>query len=116
PTSAYGAHVANIAPTPFDDRVCSVCLVSASWMPNTSPAPAPVSIARSRPGCFRPACTAANAIAAITAAAGQCDTDPNDRPMGFADRDADSSATPVHSTIAPKISQNRSDAFAIGTA
>ena len=36
--------------------------------------------------------------------------------MGLADRDADSSATPVHSTAAPRISQTRSDAFAIGTA
>ena len=36
--------------------------------------------------------------------------------MGFADRAADSSATPVHSTTAPKISQNRSVALAIGTA
>jgi len=34
----------------------------------------------------------------------------------FADRAADSSATPVHSTNAPKISQNLSVALAIGTA
>jgi len=101
---------------PLELRISRVCLVSASWMPNTSPAPVPVSTARSRPGCLSPACTQANAIAAITAAAGQCDTEPNDRPIGFADRVADSSATPVHSTTAPKISQNRSVALAIGTA
>ena len=85
-------------------------------MPNTSPAPVPVSIARSRPGCRRPARTAANAITAMTPAAGQCENEPNDRPIGCADRAADSSATPVHSTTAPKISQNRSVALAIGTA
>ena len=85
-------------------------------MPNTSPAAIPVSMARGRPGCLRPACTAANAIAAITAAAGQCDTEPNDRPMGFAERAAESSATPRQSTTAPKISQNLSVALAIGTA
>ncbi len=84
-------------------------------MPKTSPAPVPVSIARSRPGCRRPACAQANAIAAMTAAAGQWDTEPNDRPMGCADRAADSSATPVHSTTAPKISRNLSVALAIGT-
>ena len=55
-------------------------------------------------------------LAGITAAAGQCETEPNDSPIGFADRDADSSVTPVHSTAAPRISQTRSDAFAIGTA
>jgi len=116
PTSAYGAHVVNIAATPFEPRICSVCLVSASWMPNTRPAAVPVSIARVRPGCRRPACTAANATAAITAAAGQCETEPKDSPMGLAERDADSSATPVHRTAAPRISRTRSDAFAIGTA
>jgi len=116
PASAYGAHVVNIAAGPFDPRICSVCLVSASWMPKTRPAAVPVSIARRRPGRRRPACTAANAITAITATAGQCETEPNDSPMGLADRDADSSATPVHSTAAPKISHTRSDAFAIGTA
>jgi hypothetical protein len=30
PTSAYGAQVVNIAPTPLEFRICSVCLVSAS--------------------------------------------------------------------------------------
>ncbi len=30
PTSAYGAHVVNIAATPLEPRICSVCLVSAS--------------------------------------------------------------------------------------
>jgi hypothetical protein len=57
-----------------------------------------------------------NAMPAISAAAGQCDTEPKDRPMGLADRDAESSATPVHSTAAPKISQNLSLALAMGTA
>jgi len=55
-------------------------------------------------------------MAAITAAAGQCDTEPNDRPIGFADRDADSRATPVISTAAPSTSQTLSDAWASGTA
>ncbi len=85
-------------------------------MPKTRPAPTPVSSGRSRPSRRLPACTAANAIAAITAAAGQCVTEPNDRPMGLADRDAESSATPRHSTAAPNISENRSLALAIGTA
>ena len=40
----------------------------------------------------------------------------HDRPIGFADLDADSSATPRHSTAAPKISPNLSDALASGTA
>ena len=62
------------------------------------PGPAPTAAApRARQGTRSPA---------ITAAAGQCDTEPNDRPIGFADRDADSSATPVHSTAAPSTSQN----------
>ena len=55
-------------------------------------------------------------MAAIAAAAGQCDTEPNDRPTGFAVLVADSSATPVISTAAPKISQTLSDAWARGTA
>jgi len=49
PTSAYGAQVVNSALIPLDCRICSVCLVSASWMPNTRPAPTPVSRARDRP-------------------------------------------------------------------
>jgi hypothetical protein len=49
PTSAYGAQVVNSALIPLDCKICSVCLVSASWMPNTRPAPTPVSMARSRP-------------------------------------------------------------------
>src|SRR6202167_1991249 len=85
-------------------------------MPNISPAAAPVSIARARPGRRRPTWTHTNAMTAIAAAAGQCENDPNDRPIGLADRDTDSSATPVQSTTAPVISQNRSLAFAIGTA
>jgi len=55
-------------------------------------------------------------MTAITAAAGQCDTEPNDRPIGFADLDADNKATPVISTAAPTISQTLSDALASGTA
>ena len=93
-------------PKPTLCRACSVCLVSASWMPNTRPAAAPVSIARARPGRRRPAWTATNAMNAITAAAGQCENDPNDRPIGLADRETDSSATPVQSTTAPVISQS----------
>src|SRR5580692_1557229 len=53
---------------------------------------------------------------AIAAAAGQCENEPNDRPIGLADRETDSSATPQQSTTAPAISQNLSVAFAIGTA
>jgi hypothetical protein len=108
--------VVNNAPTPFEPRISSVCLVSASWMPNTRPAPVPVSIARALPGCSRPWCTTAKASTAITAAAGQWVTDPNDSPIGFADRAADSSATPVQSTAAPKNSHSLSVALAIGTA
>ena len=116
PTSAYGAQLVSIPLIPLDCWICSVCLVSASWMPNTRPAPTPVSIARVRLCRLRPAWTAMAAMPAITAAAGQCDTEPNDKPIGFADLDADSSATPVHSTAAPRISQTLSDALASGTA
>ncbi len=116
PTSAYGAHAANIPLIPLDCRICRVCRVSASWMPSTRPAPTPVSIAFARFDRLRPAWTARNAMAAITAAAGQCDTEPNDRPIGFADLDNDSSATPVHSTAAPNTSQNLTDRRANGTA
>jgi hypothetical protein len=116
PTSAYGAQVVNMPLIPLDCRISSVCLVSASWMPNTRPAPIPVSIARLRPGLRSPACTQTNAIPAIAAAAGQCDTEPNDRPIGFADLDADSKPTPVMRTAAPRISQTLSDALARGTA
>jgi hypothetical protein len=115
PTSAYGAHVVSIPLIPLDCRICSVCLVSASWMPNTRPAPIPVSIARVRSWRLRPACTATNAMPAMIPAAGQCDTEPNDSPIGFAARDADSSATPVISTAAPNTSQNLSDARDSGT-
>ena len=41
--------VVNSALIPLDCRISSVCLVSASWMPNTRPAPTPVSNARDRP-------------------------------------------------------------------
>jgi len=116
PTSAYGAQEESTPLIPLDCWICSVCLVSASWMPNTRPAPIPVSIARVRLRRFQPARTQMNAMAAITAAAGQCDTEPNDRPIGFADLDAESSPTPRHSTAAPKISRNFSDALASGTA
>jgi hypothetical protein len=57
-----------------------------------------------------------NAMAAITAATNQCDTEPTDRPIGCADRDAESSATPVISTAAPSTSQILSDALNKGTA
>ena len=116
PTSAYGAQVVNIALIPLDCRISSVCLVSASWMPNTRPAPTPVSRARDRPRRRSPACTARAAMPAITAATNQCDTEPNDRPIGFADLDADSRATPVISTAAPSTSQTVSDALDKGTA
>ncbi len=101
---------------PLDCRISRVCLVSASWMPSTRPAPTPVSIAFVRLDRLRPACTAMNAMAAIAAAAGQCETEPNDRPIGFADLDDDSSATPVHSTAAPNTSQNLTDRRDSGTA
>ena len=116
PTSAYGAHVLNRAPLPLDCRICSVCLVSASWMPKMSPAPTPVSMARVRLDRLRPACTATNAMNAMAAAAGQWDTEPNDSPTGFADLDDDSSATPVHSTAAPITSHSLTDRRDSGTA
>jgi hypothetical protein len=115
PTSAYGAHVVNSALTPLDCRISRVCLVRASWIPNTRPAPVPVSMARARFFRLRPACTQTNATPAITAAAGQCENDPNDSPIGFADRDADSSATPRHSNSAPITSQNLMEAPDSGT-
>jgi len=49
PTSAYGAQVENSELIPLDCSTSSVCLVSASWMPNIRPAPIPVSIALARP-------------------------------------------------------------------
>ena len=116
PTSAYGAQVVNSALIPLDCKISSVCLVSASWMPNTRPAPTPVRMARARPRRRSPACTAMNAMPAITAATNQCDTEPNDRPIGFTDLDADSSATPVISTAAPSTSRTLSDALNKGTA
>jgi hypothetical protein len=116
PTSAYGAHVLTRLSQPLDWRICSVCLVSASWIPKIRPAPTPVSIARVRLCLRLPACTAKNAMAAIAAATNQCDTEPNDRPIGVTDRDDDSSATPVHSTAAPSTSQSLTDALASGTA
>jgi hypothetical protein len=79
-------------------------------MPKIRPAAIPVSIARLRPLRRSPACTQRKAIAAIAAAAGQCDTPPNDRPIGFTDLAADSKATPVISTAAPRISQTFSAA------
>jgi hypothetical protein len=50
--------------------------------------------------------TQANAIPAITAAAGQWENDPNERPIGLADRAEDSSPTPTHKTAAPATSHN----------
>jgi len=116
PTSAYGAHEVIRLSHPLDCRICSVCLVSASWMPKIRPAATPVSIARVRLCLRLPACTATNAMKAIAAATNQCDTEPNDRPIGVTDRDDDSSATPVHSTAAPSTSQSLTDALASGTA
>ncbi len=116
PTSAYGAHAANTELMPVDCKISSVCLVSASWMPNTRPAATPVSIARVRLDRPRPMLTARNAMKAIAAAAGQCDTEPNDSPTGFTDRCSESSATPAHSTAAPSTSQTLRDALDSGTA
>jgi hypothetical protein len=53
---------------------------------------------------------------AITAAAGQCENEPNDSPIGLADLDADSSATPAHKITALATSQNRITAPDSGTA
>jgi len=71
----------------------------------------PVSRARPRPWRRRPACTQMNASTAIAAAAGQCETEPNDRPIGFVDRWTDSSPTPMHKTAAPTTSQTRTALF-----
>jgi hypothetical protein len=52
----------------------------------------------------------------MIAAAYQCDSEPNDRPMGLVDRDADSRATPVHRITAPITSAALTACRDIGTA
>src|ERR1022692_1352134 len=85
-------------------------------MPKTRPAPSPVRVARTCPRLRWPVCTAMNAIPAMTAAAGQCENEPNDRPMGLVEREIDSSATPVHRTTAPATSDHLTACRDIGTA
>src|SRR6266536_4777117 len=77
-------------------RISSVCLVSASWMPNTRPAARPVRLARAGPRVLSPVSTAMYAMPAMIAATNQCANEPNDRPMGLVDRDSDSRDTPAH--------------------
>jgi hypothetical protein len=52
----------------------------------------------------------------MIAAAGQCVNEPNDRPIGLADRDSDSRVTPVHRSSAPTTSVQRMACLDIGTA
>ncbi len=100
----------------FPCRISSVCLVSASWMPKTRPAPRPVRVARTCPRRRCPVCTATNAMPAMIAAAYQCENEPNDRPMGVVERVSDSRATPAHKMKAPPTSLHRTDCLDIGTA
>jgi hypothetical protein len=116
PTSAYADQVLNSTVHEWPCSASSVCLVSASWMPKTRPAPRPVKVARTCPFARRPRLTAMNAMAAMIAAAGQCETEPNDKPIGLVVRVEDSSATPVHKISAPAISGSRNTCFDIGTA
>jgi hypothetical protein len=51
--------------------ICTVRRVSASAVPNTSPAAQPVSVARGRPERRRPAITSSHAVTAMPAAVGQ---------------------------------------------
>ena len=97
-------------------RISSVCLVSASWMPKTRPAARPVRVARAGPRRPTPASTATYAMPAMIAAAGQCENEPNDRPMGLVDRDSDSSVTPTHRISAPATSVQCIACLDIGTA
>ena len=53
---------------------------------------------------------------AMIAAAGQCENEPNDRPMGLVDRDTDSRATPAHRISAPVTSDQCIACLDIGTA
>ena len=54
----YGGQLVNRAVTGCPCRISSVCLVSASWMPNTRPAPRPVRVARAGPRLASPVITA----------------------------------------------------------
>ena len=63
-----------------------------------------------------PICTETNAMPAMIAAAGQCENEPNDRPMGLVDRDTDSRATPAHRISAPVTSVQCIVCLDIGTA
>jgi hypothetical protein len=73
-------------------------------------------MARPRYRRRRPAWTAKNATPATTAAAGQCENEPTDSPIGVAVRDSDSSATPAHRMTAPATSRKPMDAPDSGTA
>ena len=97
-------------------RISSVCLVSASWMPKTRPAARPIKVARAGPRLLIPASTATYAMPAMIAAAGQCENEPNDRPMGLVDRDSDSRVTPAHKISAPATSVQVIACLDIGTA
>jgi hypothetical protein len=116
PTRAYADQVLNSTVHGLLCSTSSVCLVSASWMPKTRPAPRPVRVARTWPFARWPSWTATSAMAAMIAAAGQCETEPKDRPIGLVVRVDDSSATPVHSRTAPAISGSRNACLDIGTA
>ena len=96
--------------------ISRVCLVSASWMPKTRPAPRPVRVARTWPFLRCPICTAMNAMPAMIAAAYQCENEPNEKPMGVIDRRTDSRATPLHRMRAPITSPTFTDCRDIGTA
>ena len=63
-----------------------------------------------------PICTETNAMPAMIAAAGQCENEPNDRPMGLVDRDSDSRATPTHKISAPLTSVQWTACLDNGTA
>ena len=106
-TRQYADQLCSIPEIPWFCRICSVCRVSASWMPNTRPAPRPVRVARRLPDLRRPACTAANAMKAMPPAAGQCEKDPNDCPIGWMTRASDRIVSPAISTNAPTISVMR---------
>ena len=112
----YGGQLVNSTVSGCPCRISSVCLVSASWMPNTRPAARPVRLARAGPRVLSPICTATYAMPAMIAATNQCENEPNDRPMGLVDRDSDNRATPAHRISAPATSVQRIACFAIGTA
>ena len=116
PSRQYGGQVVSSTVSGCPCRISSVCLVSASWMPKTRPAARPVRVARAWPRVRSPICTATNAMPAMIAAAGQCENEPNDRPMGLVDRDSDSRATPTHRISAPLTSVQCTACLDIGTA